>query len=213
MPQTRSTPIPPGLTQAPMKTIRPQDASHIYAHPRAQLVRLSERGLLHRVVDGYYIVVPQEMVGRHWTPSLEATAAGIASAIYGRNDVVVMGPSAARLHGAIPRALAIATIATPRQHREIQLSDRPAVVRFVKRDTKGLDAELVETPLGAALVTTPEQTVLDLSHRPRLGDVEVDVQAAVTTLYTRCDQERLSMLARDQRRMASLRRAEAWAHP
>lgn len=211
MPQSRSTPIPPGLTQAPMKTIRPQDASSIYAHPRAQLVRLSERGLLHRVADGYYVVVPQDMVGRRWTPSLEATAAGIASAIYGPDEVIVMGPSAARLHGAIPRALATATIAVPRQHREIELSDRPAVVRFVKRDTARLDAELIDTPLGATLVTTPEQTVLDIAHRPRLGDVEVDVHSAVAALYARCDHQRLSMLAGDQRRMASLRRAEAWA--
>jgi hypothetical protein len=122
-----------------------------------------------------------------------------------------MGPSAARLHGAIPRALATATIAVPRQHREIELSDRPAVVRFVKRDTARLDAELIDTPLGAALVTTPEQTVLDLAHRPQLGDVEVDIRSAVAALYARSDQQRLSMLATQQRRTASLRRAETWA--
>jgi predicted transcriptional regulator of viral defense system len=210
MVQNRSTPLPPGLARAPMKTVRPRDAEAIYAHPRAQLVRLSERGLLHRVADGYYVVVPQDMVGRTWTPGLEATAAGIASAIYGPDDVVVMGPSAARLHGAIPRALATATIAVPRQHREIALSDRPAVVRFVKRDTGGLDAERIDTPLGPTLVTTPEQTVLDLAHRPELGDVEVDIHAAVAELYARSDQQRLSALASDQRRMASLRRAETW---
>lgn len=211
MPTSRSTPIPPGLAQAPMRTIRPKDATDTYAHPRAQLARLTERGLLHRVADGYYVVVPQDMVGRRWTPGLEAVAAGIALAIYGPHEVIVMGPSAARLHGAIPRALAVATIATPRQHRAIKLSDRPAVVRFVKRDTAGLDAELIDTPLGAALVTTPEQTVLDLAHRPRLGDVEVDVHSAVAALFARCDRQRLSTLAHEQRRMASLRRAEAWA--
>jgi hypothetical protein len=97
----------------------------------------------------------------------------------------------------------------PRQHREIELSDRPAVVRFIKRDTARLDAERVDTPLGPALVTTPEQTVLDLAHRPLLGDAEVDVRSAVAALYARSDQQRLSTLARDQRRMASLRRAEA----
>ena len=58
------------------------------------------------------------------------------------------------------------TVAVPSQHREIALSDRPAVVRFVKRDTARLDAERIDTPLGPALVTTPEQTVLDLAHRP-----------------------------------------------
>lgn len=193
-----------------MKTIRPRDAGKIYAHPRARLVRLCERGLLHRVADGYYVVVPQDMVGRAWTPSLEATAAGIASAIYGPDNVVVMGPSAARLHGAVPRALATATVAVPSQHREIALSDRPAVVRFVKRDTARLDAERIETPLGSVLVTTPEQTVLDLAHRPELGDVVADVPSAVAALYARCDQQQIAALASDQRRMASLRRAEAW---
>jgi predicted transcriptional regulator of viral defense system len=211
MVQSRSTPIPPKFARAPMKTIRPRDAGEIYAHPRAQLVRLTERGLLHRVADGYYVVVPQDMVGRTWTPGLEATAAGIASAIYGPDDVVVMGPSAARLHGVIPRALATATIAVPRQHREIELSDRPAVVRFITRDTTRLDAERVDTALGPALVTTPEQTVLDLAHRPELGEVEVDIQTAVAALYARSDQKRLATLASDQRRMASLRRAETWA--
>ncbi|WP_319449154.1 MULTISPECIES: type IV toxin-antitoxin system AbiEi family antitoxin domain-containing protein [unclassified Mycobacterium] len=209
----RSTPMPAALARAPMKTIRPRDAGEIYAHPRAQLVRLTERGLLHRVADGYYVVVPQDMVGRPWTPSLEATAAGIASAIYGPDDVVVMGPSAARLHGVIPRALATATIAVPRQHRAIELSDRAAIVRFITRDTGRLDAERIDTPLGPTLVTTPEQTVLDLAHRPELGDVEVDIRSAVTALYARGDQNRMAALASDQRRMSSLRRAEAWAQP
>lgn len=208
----RSTPIPPKLAQAPMKTLRPRDAGDIYAHPRAEFARLTERGLLHRVADGYYVVIPQDMIGRRWMPGLEAAAAGIAAAIYGADDVVVMGPSAARLHGAIPRALATATIAVPRQHRKIELSDRPAVVRFVKRHTDRLDAERIETALGPALVTTPEQTVLDLAHRPELGMVDVDIRSAVIALLARSDQQRISTLAFEQLRVASLRRAEDWAH-
>lgn len=209
---TRSTPLPPGLGQASMKTVRPRDAGDIYSYPRAEFARLTERGLLHRVADGYYVVVPQDVVGRKWTPGLEATAAGIATAIYGPEDVVVMGPSAARLHGAIPRALAIATVAVPRQHREVELSDRRAVVRFIKRDTTTLDSERIDTPLGPTLVTTPEQTVLDLAHRPELGNIGSDVRSAVAALYARSDRDRLEMLASDQRRAASLRRAEAWIH-
>jgi hypothetical protein len=119
--------------------------------------------------------------------------------------------SAARLHGAIPRALATAIIAVPQQHRPIALADRPAIVRFVKRQTSDLDAELIRTELGPALVTTPEQTVLDLAHRPTLGDAETDVPAAVTALYARSDKTRLRALAADQHRLASLRRAEGWA--
>jgi AbiEi antitoxin C-terminal domain len=151
------------------------------------------------------------MVGRRWMPGLEAAAAGIASAIYGPDDTVVMGVSAARLHGAIPRALATGTVAVPAQHRPIALSDRTAVVRFVKRDTQGLDAERYETELGPTLVTTPEQTILDLAHRPELGDAQIDVPTAVAALYERSDQGRLQTLATEQRRGASLKRAEAWA--
>lgn len=211
MVQDRSTPLPTGLALAPMKTIRPIDAARHYAHPRSQLVRLNERGILHRLTDGYYVVVPQDMVGRGWMPGLETAAAGIASAIYGPDDIVVMGVSAARMHGALPRALATATVAVPQQHRPIALSDRTAIVRFVKRNTQGIDAERYDTELGPTLVTTPEQTVLDLAHRPDLGDAEIDVPAAVAALYERSDEDRLQTLATEQRRGASLKRAGTWA--
>jgi hypothetical protein len=151
------------------------------------------------------------MVGRRWIPELEAAAAGIGATIYGADNIVVMGVSAARLHGAIPRALATAIIAVPQQHRPTALSDRQAIVRFVKRQTSELDAELIRTELGPTLVTTPEQTVLDLAYRPALGDAETDVPAAVAALYGRSDMKRLRALAADQRRLASLRRAEGWA--
>ena len=211
MAKTRSTPIPAALVQAPLRTIRPRDAGAVYAHPRAQLVRLADHGLLHRLADGYYVVVPQNMVGRRWIPDLEAAAAGIATTIYGDDDIVVMGLSAARLHGVLPRAVATAIVAVPRRHHPIALTDRPAVVRFVQRDTRSLDAERIPTELGPALVTTPEQTVLDLAHRPTLGDNESDVPDAVAALYSRSDKNRLQRLATEQRRLASLRRAEDWA--
>jgi predicted transcriptional regulator of viral defense system len=210
MAQERGTPLPTGLAQAPMKTIRPVDAARHYAHPRPQLARLTERGLLHRLADGYYVVVPQDMVGRSWKPGLETAAGGIASAIYGPHNIVVMGVSAARLHGATPRALATATVAVPAQHRPIALSDRTAVVRFVKRNTQGIDAERYGTELGPTLVTTPEQTILDLAHRPTLGDTEIDIPAAVAALYERSDKDRLQALATKQRRIASLKRARTW---
>ena len=77
-------------------------------------------------------------------------------------------------------------------------------MRFVKRDTARLDAERIDTPLGPTLVTTPEQTVLDLAHRPDLGDSEVEIPSAVAALYERSDQELLRKLAGKQRRLASL---------
>jgi predicted transcriptional regulator of viral defense system len=211
MAEHRSTPLPAALGGTPLRTVRAADASAAYAYPGPELARLADRGLVQRVANGYYIVVPQDMVGRRWVPSLEAAAAGIASAIYGPEHVVLMGISAARVLGAIPRALATAVVAVPKQHRPIRLKDRPSVVRFVKRNTDGLDAERIETSLGAALVTTPEQTVLDLAHRPQLGDAEDDVPVAVAALYRRSDKQRLEALAADQRLRVSLRRAESWA--
>ncbi|MGO9042325.1 MAG: type IV toxin-antitoxin system AbiEi family antitoxin [Mycobacterium sp.] len=211
MARRHSTPLPASLAGLPLRTIRPSDAEIAYAHPRAQLARLAEKGVLHRVADGYYIVVPQELVGRQWLPSLEAAAAGIASTIYGADNAILMGVSAARVLGVIPRALAAAVVAVPKQHRPIALTDRPAVVRFVKRDTKRLDAELIETPLGPALATTPEQTTLDLAHRPLLGDAEVEVASAIAALYEHSDTKRMEAIAANQRLTASLRRAEVRA--
>ncbi|MDP7701103.1 type IV toxin-antitoxin system AbiEi family antitoxin [Mycobacterium sp. TY815] len=212
MARKHSTAVPTRLAAHPLGTFRPAQAKHTYAYPAAEVARLRERGLLHRLTDGYYVVVPQELVGRSWMPGLETAAAGIASAIYGPDDIVVMGVSAARLYGVIPRALATATVAVPAQHRPIVLSDRTAVVRFVKRDTQRLDAERYETELGSTLVTTPEQTILDLAHRPELGDAEIDVPAAVAALYERSDEDRLKALAIEQRRGASLKRARGWTH-
>lgn len=211
MARRHSTAVPASLAAYPLGTFRPAQARDTYAHPAAEVARLHERGVLHRLADGYYVVVPPAMVGRAWMPGLETAAAGIATAIYGPGEIVVMGVSAARLHGAIPRALATATVAVPAQHRPIALSDRAGLVRFIKRNTAGLDAERHETELGSTLVTTPEQTILDLAHRPGLGDAEADIPSAVATLYAHSDRDRLQSLATEQRRVASLKRAQAWA--
>ena len=85
------------------------------------------------------------------------------------------------------------------------------MVHFVKRDTERLDAERIGTPLGPALVTTPEQTLLDLAHRPELGGASDEVPAAIAVLYQRSDYQRVKALAAQQRRTASLRRAEGFA--
>jgi predicted transcriptional regulator of viral defense system len=211
MTQRRNASLPAVLARVPLRTIRAQNAAATYAFPGPELARLADRGLLQRIANGYYIVVPQEMIGHEWTPNLEAAAAGIASAIYGPTDAILMGISAARALGAIPRALATAVVAVPQQHRPIRLKDGQSIVRFVKRDTDRLDAERIETPLGSALVTTPEQTLLDLAHRPQLGDAENEVPGAITTLYPRSDHHHLKALAADQRLLATLRRVESWA--
>lgn len=210
MSERRSVTLPIELLRAPLRTIRPQDLANVYAQPSPEIARLVDQGVLHRVAHGYYIIVPPDQIGRRWQPGLELAAAGIATSIYGPDDAIVMGVSAARLLGVVPRALATAVVAVPAQHRSIAMVDRPAQVRFVRRDTDALDAERVETPLGPVLVTTPEQTVLDLARRPKLGNAEPEVRPAVETLYRRIDPTRLARLAKEQRRIAMLRRVESW---
>lgn len=202
--------VPARLAAMALRTFRPQDATDVYPHPRAQLARLERLGALHRVARGYYVVVPQDRVGALWMPTLEGAAAGIAAADFGVRGAALMGISAARLHGVVPRALATAIVAAPLQRNRIDLLDRQAQVQFVKRDIGRLDLQAVTTDLGPALITTPEQTILDLARHPALGDAGDDVHEAVRALFPRCDPDQLDVLARDQRLRASLTRVRDW---
>jgi len=199
--------VPVEFAQRPMRAIRPVDAEPIYAHPRTQLTRLERNGLLHRLAHGYYVVVPQDRVGLPWRPDLEVAAAAIGVAAAGAEAAVLMGVTAARMHQAIPRALAVAIVATPERRHDVALRDRDATVHFVQRDTDVLDAEQMMTELGGCLVTTAEQTVLDLAHRPDLGHAEAEALAAIKALMPRCDPDRLTDIAVRQRLGAALARA------
>jgi predicted transcriptional regulator of viral defense system len=190
-----------------MRTFRAADAAVVYAHPAPQLRRLEQLGVLHRLAHGYYTVVPQDQIGTNWMPTLEAAAAGIAAARFHPDRAPLMGVSAARLHGALPRALAVAIVAAPAQHDPITLLDRPALVRFVKRDMTRVDVETVPTELGRALVTSIEQTVLDLARRPALNVAEDQIPDALRALLPRCEPEVLEELARRQRLRSALARA------
>lgn len=201
--------LPPAFARLPMRMVRAATAADVYAHPRAELARLTDLGLLHRVATGFYVAVPDDHVGTGWMPGLEAAAAGIAVAAYSADDAFVMGVSAARLHGVIPRALATAVVAVPTRHDPIRLADRQALVRFVVRDTARLDAERIDTELGPVLVTTAEQTVLDLVKRPGLGDAEGEVWPAVEQLYRRCEPEVLAEIAEAQKMRTTLLRLQA----
>jgi predicted transcriptional regulator of viral defense system len=170
------------------------------------MVRLERLGLLHKVAVGYYVVVPQDRIGTDWRPTIEATAAGVATAALGAGRAVLMGVSAARLHNVVPRALGMAIVAVPDDRRDLILRDRDGLVHFVERETGVLDAELMTTDLGQCLVTTAEQTVLDLAHRPNLGHVVEEARAAIAALLPRCDEETLERLAGEQRLGAALTR-------
>jgi len=196
------------VATAPMRTIRTSDLAEVYAHPRAEARALERRGLLHRLAHGFYCAVPAEHDPAFWQPTIEAAAAGIATAIYGDRVPVLTGLTAARVQRALPRAIDVAFVAVPTQRRPLQLVDRAGQVRFVTRAVTGLDAVLVTTDLGQALATTPEQTVLDLGRAdPRGGDV--DAREVIDALWAECDQAVLADIARGQRMQATLRRLRA----
>jgi len=201
--------LPGAITRAPLRTFRPQDLDGVYSQPRVQLHRLMRDPRVRKAAHGLYYTVPDDQ-DPTWTPTLEAVAAGIATAVFGERVPVLMHLTAARLLGALPRAIGQAFVAVPRQHAPLHLVDRPAAtVTFVARDVDGLDAVLHPTDLGPALVTTPEQTVLDLTKRPGLGGLADECRAATRVLLPRCDPERLDEIAREQRMVRTLDRLRA----
>jgi len=203
--------VPAEFASLPMRTVTSALAASVYARPAPQLARMAREGVLHRVARGYYVVVPAEHVGSGWIPTLEAAAAGIGAADFGPDHAILMGLSAARMHGALPRAIATAIVAVPRQRAAITIADRDSLVRFVVRHVDRLDVESMVTELGRATVTTPEQTVLDLARRPSLGGAPDEARAAAGVLLPRCDRQVLERLAIEQHMRATLIRLPTWA--
>jgi hypothetical protein len=194
--------------RAPLRTIRTADLARIYAHPAQEARALERRGLLHHLAHGLYCAVPPEHDPATWRPTVEAAAAGIATALYGDRVPVLTGLTAARVHRALPRAIAVGFVAVPTQRRSLRLVDRDGEVRFVTRAVAELDAVLVTTDLGPALATTPEQTVLDLARGKPRGD-DADAQEAIAALWPECDQAVLEEIAGRQRMRATLARLRA----
>jgi hypothetical protein len=117
-----------------------------------------------------------------------------------------MGTSAARHHGALPRAVAVAVVAIPRQRPALRLDI--GHVTFVKRKVERLDVERYDNDLVVGWVTTVEQTLLDVADRPTLGGLTEDsAREAVRALALRADWDRVAELARRQRRPRAHRTA------
>jgi hypothetical protein len=113
--------LPAPLTRTPFGVLRPIDAASVYARPRQEFLRLTERGCS---IDSQPATTPSCRPihnDRIWQPTLEAAAYGIAATDHGVAGAVLMGLSAARLHGAIPRALAVAVVAIDRNRPTVSL--------------------------------------------------------------------------------------------
>ena len=121
-----------------------------------------------------------------------------------------MGISAARRHGAVPRAVGVAVVAVPKQRP--RLETRFGAVVFVKRDVARLDVERVDTQVTSGWMTTVEQTLLDLAARPTLGGLaESDVVGAVRALSPRADWNLVRQLSAVQHKPAALAAARRMA--
>lgn len=191
------------LAARPMMVGRPADLARVYANPSQELQRLSGTGEVLRLAHGVYVAVPLG-VQPGWKPLLEDGAMAWATALYGDRVPILMGVGAARFHHAIPRAIAVTVIALPVQHRALDLLG--GRVWFARRDVDGLAARTERGELGEMLVTTQEQTLLDLVSRPALGGLAGEALEAARVLARGVDRDMVRDLAREQRKLGPVDR-------
>lgn len=175
------------IATRPMRAVRPADLEKVYVNPRAVLRKQAAAGKVHKVAHGVYVAVPDDAYDpQRWRPGFEAAAGAIGTAMFGDRRAVLMGLTAARLHRVVPRARARADLAIGRRHAPVRLTDRDqGVVNFVHRDLDDLDVQPMKTELGTMLVTTPEQTLVDLALE-RAAD-PTDVREAMRGLARKAD--------------------------
>lgn len=197
------------LASLKLGVLRPRDAAEIYTQPALQFYRWEQEGVLLKVAHGYYAHIPESARGTDWRPEIEALALGVGQADYGRNAVALMHLSAARIHGAIPRALAVAVLAGPKQRPALETTCGRIV--FVKRDVDALKRMRVDTELASGWSTSLEQTTMDLSRRPNLvAGLSKVARDAACSLFPRCSEQKLNLLVQEQRMGAALTRVKEW---
>lgn len=191
------------LAGMPLGVGRPADFADQFANPSQELKRLADAGAVVRLAHGVYLLAP---LGARpgWRPELEVAAMAWATATYGDRVPVLMGLGAARFHQAIPRAIGVTVVALPVQHRPIDLLGGRVV--FVARDVDTIHALTETTTLGEMLVTSVEQTLVDLVARPDLGGLPSEALAAARHLSQRADLDAARELAVRQRRAGPLAR-------
>lgn len=190
--------------------LRPRDAAEMYSQPARLFNYWEKEGVLLKVAHGYYVHIPESSRGTSWRPEIEALALGIGQADYGKNEVALMHISAARIHAAIPRALAVAVVAVPKRRPSLETTCGQII--FVQRDVGSLKKIRIDTELATGWCTSIEQTALDLAGRPGLvkGLGEATKEAA-QTLFDRVNEKKLQAVIRDQRMGSALARLKSWA--
>src|SRR5262245_3405822 len=138
------------LMRADNRVVRPRDFGDLYAKPRDEFARLAREHVLLRLVHGYYVVVPEERRVDYWRPTVEGAALGIAVADYGTEAAALIGITAARALGSVPRAFATGVVAIPKQRGP--LTTVVGTVEFVTRQVAALDLQRIETDVTAGWV-------------------------------------------------------------
>lgn len=199
--------LPAAVLRTTTHILRPRDLAGTYANPSKEVARLVRQGALREVATGYYLVPPPDRMGNpDWRPALEDLALALAIADYGQATVALMGVTAARMLGALPRALGMAVVAVPKQRP--QLVTRFGTIIFVQRDVARLGLTRATARLTQGYMTDVEQTALDLAQRPDLGDLEPrEVGEALLALAPKIDWNRIRDLAERQHLRAAYMRA------
>jgi hypothetical protein len=198
--------VPPQLLRDGNRILRPRDAGDLYVNPRAELAAMADTGGLRRVATGYFVAPPDsEVLNPGWRPTVEGVALGIARRDY-EGKGALMGMSAARRHGIVPRALGVGIVAVPNQRPRLRTTFGEVV--FVTRKIDRLDLVRTRTDVTEGWATSREQTILDLADRPTLGGVTAEsTSEAITALVGNVDWELVRELARVQRKHAAMTRA------
>lgn len=189
--------------------MRPRDAALFYTQPAHQFKYWEKEGVLLKVAHGYYAHIPEAKRGRDWRPEIEALALALGQADYGIHGAVLMHISAARIHGAIPRALAVAVVAIPK--RRPALKTNYGRIVFVKRNVETIKRVRIETELATGWCANIEQTALDLANRPNLiAGLSTISQDAARNLFFRSRKEKLNALLEEQRMGTAYTRLRKW---
>jgi len=197
------------IARSDRDVFRIRDFDEPYA--KQDFARFESNGVILRIAHGHYMLVPE----RHrkpepdWRPSIERVAIGIARAQFGPDLVALVGASAARVHGALPRALAIATVSYP-STRPRDIDTVVGTVRTYRRSVEQMDVVRMNTAIASGLVTSIEMTMLDLAARaPKWPLHESDQREAIRMLAARADWTLAEQIAGEFRRRSAFDRVRS----
>ena len=168
--------------------------------------RFEANGVILRIARGAYVLVPEPHREQNvaWRPTIESVALGLAAAASGPEQVALVGPSAARAHGVLPRAISIATVSYP-STRPRDVSTVCGTVRMYRRSIDQMDVVRLDNDLVQGQVTSIEMTMLDLvSKAPRWPIGKADRTQAIRLLAARADWDLTAEIASHYRKKTSL---------